>query len=701
MKRPLLVIGCSYLIAAAVCICGDLWLCLAVGAAGLLSFVGMKARGRWPAARLSALSAGCSALACAAALLLFLSPAKELAGQKAMICGRVEELLSGRSAVILTDTVNGEPLQVRFRASFYSEEGLSLFDRVEGSFTLRDASSEGGYANRAYARSRRLFLAGSPARDVRVSAPQSFTILQRLQLWREGIAQRIQRFLPRYQGGMTAAMALGRQDLLEEGLVADFRTAGLSHLLVVSGMHLSCVAGAVCALLRRWLSRRASAAVSMVLVLAAMLFMGSGVSVLRAGWMILLCLCGEMLGQEADPLNSLGFAVLMVCVWNPFAAAGVGLWLSAAAVLGLLTAAPLLQKALAGALAALPFQKAVRFAAGALSASLCAYLFTFPISALAFGEVSLAAPAANLLAAPLAPLAVGGSLLTVLTAAFPALEPFCRGLAFFTGIFQSALAGIARAAASLPGASLPVSSGYLALWAAGLVPLGLPVLLRPGRRMAAAFVSLSLISLSLGYFSWLWITRDVVFLDFLGSGNEITVTAVCRGHAVVAGELADPEIVADTLRRRGVQKLDLLIRLPSSARDGPALNRLLTQYPPDILLKAQGENSADAPPPDPCQIILYDGSRVRVMEGGAVLLDLGGTKTLILPDNCVILEDTVFPVDLLVVKKRPQGDLSARYVLSPGVLYGDGAPVGSAASLVVESWEPAAFRGRDGRLAPG
>jgi competence protein ComEC len=701
MKRPLLAIGCSYLIAAAVCICGELLLCLAVFFICLSAAFILFLKKAGPGPRYFAAGGALAAVVCAVFLLLEISPARALAGQKVSVTGQICELSSAHRAVVLTDTVDGTPRRVRFDVFFYGEEGLSPADRVKGDFILQDASAGKSLFRRAYDRSRRVFLRGTASGAVSVSPPDSLTAFQRVQGWREELSFHIRRLLPRYQGEMTAAMALGRKDLVNESLQLAFRGAGLSHLLVVSGLHLSFL----CLLARRVFlrlipHRRVAVGCTILFAAGAMLMMGAGPSVLRAGWMTVLCLAGELLGRRADPLNSLGFALLMVALPNPFAAAGVGLWLSAASTFSILAFSPRLEEPLHRRCEKLPLPGVWKFFASAASVSLCAYLFTLPISALVFGEVSLAAPPANLLAAPLAPLAVVGSFLTALTAPVGFLAPLARGAALFTGLVQSALAGIARGFSSLPMASLSVPAGYLSLWCAGVAALGTLALRRGGRRAAAAFLSLSVITLSAGNISYRLATRDMLFIDCVGGGRETTVAAVQNGRAVVAGELSDPEAVLDALRQRGARTLDLLILLPSS-RDVPSPEPLIRAYPPAAVLAPEGRaEGLDALPLAPCSVSLWEDGRVTVDGGGSVLLEAGQIKTLILPDDCGILDD-MQTFHLLAVGRRPAAAPKTGYLVSAGVLYAEDAPRAETAAFLLEGAEPVSFRGRDGMLIPG
>lgn len=153
---------------------------------------------------------------------------------------------------------------------------------------------------------------------------------------------------------VVAALALGDRDLpprLREQ-VAD---AGLAHLLVVSGFHLSLVAAATRwvlngALRRRlaWVDRgngpRWAARGVVLLVGLYVLMVGAGPSALRAFVMVSLALAGPQLGRTPDPL-SLWVATALALVWfEPRWAGQLGFQLSVVAVAGVLFVGPALER---------------------------------------------------------------------------------------------------------------------------------------------------------------------------------------------------------------------------------------------------------------------------------------------------------------------------------------------------------------------
>ena len=130
------------------------------------------------------------------------------------------------------------------------------------------------------------------------------------------------------------ALVTGNRDSLSDPFTSSLQRTGLSHTVAVSGMHVAFLAGALSLLLGR--GRRSTALVLIPLVLLFMTVAGSTPSVVRASVMILMLEIAPLFDRERDGPTALGFALLLILIQNPFAAAHVGLQLSFLAVAGIL-----------------------------------------------------------------------------------------------------------------------------------------------------------------------------------------------------------------------------------------------------------------------------------------------------------------------------------------------------------------------------
>jgi competence protein ComEC len=262
---------------------------------------------------------------------------------------------------------------------------------------------------------------------------------------REAARRRALATLAPERAGLLAGMALGDTSLLPDDLERDFRAAGLTHLMAVSGANLAVVLGA-----GLWLAgvagagRRTLAAVGIVLVVLLVVVTRWEPSVLRAGVMAGLVLFGVATGRGPGGRRALCLAVVVLLLADPALVGELGFQLSVAATAGVLWLGPPVARWL-------PDRIPERVGT-AVGMTLGAQATAVPALALVFGRVSLAGLPANLLGLPLAG---GPMLLGVVAAATAPVAPWVATLACrLADPFLVALIAVARWAAGLPGGSV-------------------------------------------------------------------------------------------------------------------------------------------------------------------------------------------------------------------------------------------------------
>jgi competence protein ComEC len=250
------------------------------------------------------------------------------------------------------------------------------------------------------------------------------------------------------RAGLLVGMALGDTSLLPAELERDFRAAGLTHLMAVSGANLAVVVAA-----GLWLAgvagagRRGLAVVGLVLVVLLAVVTRWEPSVLRAGVMAALVLFGVATGRGPGGRRALCLAVVVLLLADPGLAGALGFRLSVAATAGVLWIGPVVAGALPG--------RVPERARKAVGMTLGAQATAVPAIALALGPVSLAGLPANLLGLPLAG---GPMLLGVVAAAAAPVAPWAATLACrLAEPFLIALVAVARWAAGLPGGSITLA----------------------------------------------------------------------------------------------------------------------------------------------------------------------------------------------------------------------------------------------------
>jgi competence protein ComEC len=217
---------------------------------------------------------------------------------------------------------------------------------------------------------------------------------------------------PVEERALLLGLSIGDTDGLTQRTLDGFRRSGLSHLVAVSGSNVAIVLGAVALVVRRmtFVARIAMALATLALFVNVV---GPDASVLRAAAMGALAIVALIFGRQVEPLHALGVGLALLVVVRPQLVFSVGLHLSAAATAGIiLWAGPLERRVVRlPALVRLP-----------LAVTLAAQVAVAPLLLGVFGEVSLVAPATNLLAAPAVPPAtVAGFLAALVSPVWPPL----------------------------------------------------------------------------------------------------------------------------------------------------------------------------------------------------------------------------------------------------------------------------------------
>jgi competence protein ComEC len=206
------------------------------------------------------------------------------------------------------------------------------------------------------------------------------------------------RMLPATERALLAGFLLGDTRALPAALVDDFRDAGLSHLLAVSGANVAFVLALAGPLLGRLrLGARLGGGMAVLVLFGTMTRWEP--SVLRASAMAALAMFATLLGRPASGRRLLALAVAGLLLADPFLLHSIGFLLSTGAAAGIvLLAAPFAAR--------IPGPRPV---AEALGVTAAAQLGVLPVLVPVFGTVPLVALPANLLAAPVVgPLTVWG-----------------------------------------------------------------------------------------------------------------------------------------------------------------------------------------------------------------------------------------------------------------------------------------------------
>lgn len=411
----------------------------------------------------------CVAAACllwrTAYLELRVRPIQQRAGTTAAVEATVLATRPGYAngliyATVRVESMEGERLAAPFSISVDQMPLLEPGERFRTVMTFvplpADAYRLSNYADGVY-----LGAAALQGRELELLGPSPGLLPGLLRL-QGRLANALRRQLGEPLGSLAAAMTVGSRDGLQAEIKENFRRAGLSHVLVVSGLHLSAVSGLVYAGLRKLLKRRRAAALGACAATAAfMLLVGATPSVIRAGVVMLLVYGAMLARRKSDALTSLGAALLLLLV-NPFAALDAGLLLSFSATLGVLCAHTLWRQTW-GAAERGTASRWKRWSLKVLQAtaiSAGATLGTLPVLILLRSGISLLTLACNLLVVPVLPLTICFGFCAAVAASVPLLSVLAGPAGLLCGLCLRWIAAVAQLAAAVPGAFVHITGEY-------------------------------------------------------------------------------------------------------------------------------------------------------------------------------------------------------------------------------------------------
>ncbi len=439
------------------------------------------------------------------------------------------------------------------------------------------------------------------------------------------VRRAVTRFIERHSSGEVRAVlkgiVVGDRGEIHPGLRRAFTASGLAHVLSASGLHVgfvvifafvlvSLAARLAPSVLLRVPYIKLAVAVSIPSVFMYYVLVGARIPAERATIMGLVFASAILLERRWHSVNSLALAGLLILFVSPLSLYTPGFQLSFVAVFGILLAVPHLANRFssgpstpaAGGRAApertpianvqRPIARVRRFMRGLVWTTLAATAAVSPILAATFHALPNYGVPANLLAVPMLMAALP---LALLASAIGTFWPQLGGWILIPAAWLlSWTISVAEFFASLPGSTLRMSDSGIA----GLVLLTamaatvLLLLRRPTLRRSAAFVGISLITVSF-FFVSSWIrsrTGDlkVVFLNVgkadaafvrVPNSRGLLIDAGPRTHYFDAGE----SILIPFLSSAGVMSLEAaLISHPQMDHMGGLLSLIKTIRPTRI-----------------------------------------------------------------------------------------------------------------------
>lgn len=444
-------------------------------------------------------------------------------------------------------------------------------------------------------------------------------------LIRNSVRDKLLSAYPKAEGSVLCAMLLGLRDDISDTATVAYRSAGASHILVISGMHMAIIAQfALSALCFFGIRRRYAAGLSILFVLGFMIISGMSVTVVRSGIMQILLLLGLITGRTADPLNSLAVAVLFLTVSNPFCVGDVSLLLSFFATLGIIQLSPRMMKALTAKITSdRRKEHAVRLLSP-LVMSVSAILAMLPIQLYVFGTINFSSVLTSLLVLYASSWLIRFGLLAAICLSVPFPAPAAAPFVFLSGLlakYQNA--AVDFVAAYFPG-TLEISGPYLPATVLICVFFLLLAFWIGRKRIPFIACGLAACILFTGMFANAWINGNQTRLLILDTPFAQCTARIDASRASILQCSGDGSTAREALLDYGVETIELLhvqssesaVRCAQDLADAFPVSAVLA---PDTVYFPVKENVR-------CEFYTYgytggfaDGSSFSISSGGGLI----------------------------------------------------------------------------------
>lgn len=214
----------------------------------------------------------------------------------------------------------------------YGDKVLIKGEFVEPS----EARNYGGFDYKEYLKSIKIY-GTIKADNVEVLANNNnnnsiFTFADNINL---KIKENINKLIPEKYSAIFTGLILGDTSKVEEEVNDDFKIANISHVLAISGMHITYIVIGIELLLKKGIGKRKTRIITIIILVMYMFITGFTPSVVRASIMGIIMLISKLIHRKNDIWTSISLSLLILLIYNPFLILNVGLQLSYLGTIGI------------------------------------------------------------------------------------------------------------------------------------------------------------------------------------------------------------------------------------------------------------------------------------------------------------------------------------------------------------------------------
>lgn len=587
--------------------------------------------------------------------------------------------------------INGK--RYRIRTYLPKDMELSPGDRVTAEFSLR-STLPGNSAASTFGRSDHVFLTARTNEPPDIVKAESLPWYGYPAMVRQAVKATLNDSMTEDTAGFAVALLIGDKEGVDYETDTAFQLSGISHIIAVSGLHVTILFSLVYILVGRKRLPALLIGIPVLFFFAAVA--GFSPSIMRACLMHSLMITAMLFNKEYDGPTALGFAVLVMLAVNPWTVTSVSFQLSVACMAGMfLFTEPirqwLMDKKRLGRVKGRKRKLANGFSSS-VGMSLGATVFVTPLCAWYFGMVSLVGTVTNLLTLWIITFIFYGLMATCLLGMiWPSVGKLLGWIIAWPVRY---VLNVAKLMASFPLAAVFTDSIYVVIWLV-FVYILLFVYLLMHKKQVLTMGCCALISLCVALCAaWTEPKLDECRVTVLNVGQGQCILLQSRGNTFVVdcggdSDSGAADIAANALASQGVFQIDGLI-LTHYDRDHAAGAAYLMQRVPAQALYlptcADEDGTAATLPHDVPKVAVSEIMTITFGEGKITLIpsknDLSDNESgmciLFQTENCDILitgdrstggeRELMQSIDLPKLEVLVVGHHGSRYSTDPALL---------------------------------
>ena len=336
-------------------------------------------------------------------------------------------------------SIDGAEISLKIKANIKnSDTVLNVGDtvRINGIFSNISDDTD-GFDENSYYRAKGIYLGfESDCENVEIVGHRENLIKNFFTGIRKYCASVIDLNCDKEYSALIKALTIGDKSNLSTVIKSNFSRLGASHILAISGMHLSIIMSSIMLFAEIFtVNRRICAIIVSLLCVFYILISGASFSVIRSGIMFIVMSLSVLFKRKNDSLTSLFTALFLITLFSPGSIFDIGLILSFSSTFGIIVITPYFLKKLKD----LNLNKVVNYIIITVITTLSALSFSVIPIALYFNGFSVISILSNLILCPIITLILFASPLLII---FSPITPAARGLGYAINLIVKKLLSV-------------------------------------------------------------------------------------------------------------------------------------------------------------------------------------------------------------------------------------------------------------------